>query len=73
MGEHKLFWSYTDFARRTFTNKFLFRMLVNTSQQIDLWTKFFPEADPHNAMGTQYLGLLVNMFSIGSIISFFVT
>ncbi|KAI4594063.1 hypothetical protein KJ359_008604 [Pestalotiopsis sp. 9143b] len=48
-------------------------MLVNTSQQIDLWTKFFPEADPHNAMGTQYLGLLVNMFSIGSIISFFVT
>lgn len=48
-------------------------MLVNTSQQIGYWGKFFPEVDPHNALGTQYLGLLVNMFSIGSIVSFFVT
>jgi hypothetical protein len=48
-------------------------MLVNTSQQIKRWGEFFPEANPDNAMGTQYLGLLVNMFSIGSIISFFIT
>ncbi|KAK6084375.1 MFS hexose transporter [Seiridium cupressi] len=48
-------------------------MLVNTSQQIELWGKFFPEADPNNAMGTQYLGLLVNMFNIGSIVSYFIT
>jgi hypothetical protein len=48
-------------------------MLVNTSQQIKFYTDFFPEINPTSAMGTQLLGLLVNMFNIGSILSFFVT
>jgi hypothetical protein len=48
-------------------------MLVNTSQQISLWANEFPEIDANNPIGTQYLGLLVNMFNIGSIISFFIT
>ncbi|ORY61804.1 general substrate transporter [Pseudomassariella vexata] len=43
-------------------------MLVNTSQQIELWANYFPEHDDPNL-----LGLLVNMYSIGSIVSFFVT
>ncbi|KAI0133789.1 general substrate transporter [Xylariales sp. AK1849] len=47
-------------------------MLVNTSQQIARWGLEFPEIDPHDPTGTQYLGLLVNMFNIGSIISYFI-
>lgn len=53
-------------------------MLVNTSQQIDAWNHFFfPEfqddekvADP--ALNSK-LAILVNMFNIGSIVSFFIT
>jgi sugar porter (SP) family MFS transporter len=44
-------------------------MLVNTSQQITLWKEFFVEAVEDN----NKLGILVNMFNIGSIISFFIT
>ena len=43
-------------------------MLVNTVQQIEKWEIYFPEVDDNNK-----LGLLVNMFNIGSILSFFVT
>lgn len=44
-------------------------MLVNTSQQINNWKIFFKEAvDDDNK-----LGILINMFNIGSIISFFIT
>ena len=43
-------------------------MLVNTVQQIEKWENYFPEVDDNNK-----LGLLVNMFNIGSILSFFVT
>jgi len=43
-------------------------MLVNTVQQIKLWEDYFPEAKDNNL-----LGLLVNMFNIGSILSFFIT
>ena len=43
--------------------------LINTSQQIDAWTTFF---SPH-VKDANWLGLLTNMFSIGSIISFFIT
>lgn len=44
-------------------------MLVNTSQMMDNWTAFFsPKVKESN-----WLGLLVNMFNIGSIISFFIT
>lgn len=44
-------------------------MLVNTSQQMDKWNTFFsPEVTDNNK-----LGILVNMFNIGSIISFFIT
>ncbi|GFF48396.1 lactose permease [Aspergillus udagawae] len=44
-------------------------MLVNTSQMMDNWTQFFsPKVKESN-----WLGLLVNMFNIGSIISFFIT
>jgi hypothetical protein len=44
-------------------------MLVNTSQLIGAWQRFFSDvsADPNK------LGILVNMFSIGSIVSFFIT
>ncbi|KAL2158799.1 hypothetical protein VTH06DRAFT_3991 [Thermothelomyces fergusii] len=53
-------------------------MLVNTSQQIDAWNHFFfPEfqddknvADP--ALNSK-LAILINMFNIGSIVSFFIT
>jgi hypothetical protein len=43
--------------------------LINTSQQIDAWQHFFAPyvQDPN------WLGLLTNMFGIGSIISFFIT
>lgn len=43
-------------------------MLINTSQQISRWGEFFPEVADNN-----WLGLLVNMFNIGSIVSFFIT
>lgn len=52
-------------------------MLVNTSQQIDLWRYFFfpelrdkPNGDP---ILDSKLAILVNMFNIGSILSFFIT
>lgn len=52
-------------------------MLVNTSQQIDRWKAFFPrtQAGPDNpqAVADSWLGLLVNIFNIGSVISFFIT
>lgn len=44
-------------------------MLVNVSQQISRWGEFFG-ADVEDA---NKLGILVNMFNIGSIISFFIT
>jgi sugar porter (SP) family MFS transporter len=44
-------------------------MLVNTSQQMDLWKKFFD----WKVEDANYLGILINMFSIGSIVSFFIT
>ncbi|PGH13449.1 hypothetical protein AJ80_06318 [Polytolypa hystricis UAMH7299] len=44
-------------------------MLVNTSQLMDRWKLYFsPWVQENN-----WLGLLVNMFNIGSIVSFFVT
>ncbi|KFY08085.1 hypothetical protein V492_06551 [Pseudogymnoascus sp. VKM F-4246] len=43
-------------------------MLINTSQQIEIWKVYFPEVLDKNK-----LGILVNMFNIGSIISFFFT
>jgi MFS family permease len=43
-------------------------MLVNTSQQMNTWQNYFPEAQDSNK-----LGILINMFNIGSIISFFIT
>lgn len=44
-------------------------MLINTSQQIDRWEEYFsPEIEDAN-----YLGIMINMFNIGSIISFFIT
>lgn len=44
-------------------------MLVNTSQQIDAWPAFFGDDVKDN----NKLGILINMFNIGSIISFFIT
>ncbi len=44
-------------------------MLVNTSQQIQRWNDFFGDDVADN----NKLGILVNMFNIGSIISFFIT
>jgi MFS family permease len=40
--------------------------LVNTSQQMDAWTGFLPETKDENK-----LGILINMFNIGSIIAYF--
>lgn len=52
-------------------------MLVNTSQQIDRWKEYFPmtQAGPDNSQSTadSWLGLMVNLFNIGSIVSFFIT
>lgn len=42
-------------------------MMVNTSQQMDMWKDYFPEAANENK-----LGILINMYSIGSIVSFFI-
>lgn len=44
-------------------------MLVNTSQQIRRWEEYFGlDIDDNNK-----LGVLINMFNIGSIVSFFIT
>ena len=42
-------------------------MMVNTSQQINKWAEYFPEAEDENK-----LGILINMYNIGSILSFFI-
>jgi MFS family permease len=44
-------------------------MLVNTSQQMSKWNEFFG----NDVVDVNKLGILVNMFNIGSIISFFLT
>ncbi|KAF7546540.1 hypothetical protein G7046_g9272 [Stylonectria norvegica] len=41
-------------------------MLVNTSQQMNKWKSYFPEYTDTNK-----LGILINMYNIGSILSFF--
>jgi hypothetical protein len=43
--------------------------LVNTSQLMGAWTDFFSP----KVLESNWLGLLVNMFNIGSITSFFIT
>jgi MFS family permease len=53
-------------------------MLVNTSQQITRWNEFFfPELkanpDLKDPVLDSKLAILVNMFNIGSIVSFFIT
>lgn len=51
-------------------------MLVNTSQQIDAWNHFFfPTKVPNydDPVLDSKLAILVNMFNIGSIVSFFIT
>ncbi|KAI0155343.1 general substrate transporter [Xylariaceae sp. FL1272] len=52
-------------------------MLVNTSQQIDRWKEYFPrtQVGPNNpqAVADSWLGLLVNIFNVGSVVSFFIT
>ncbi|OLN87012.1 Lactose permease 18 [Colletotrichum chlorophyti] len=44
-------------------------MLVNTSQQMSRWKDYFGDGVSDN----NKLGILINMFNIGSIISFFIT
>lgn len=41
-------------------------MMVNTSQQMDNWKAYFPEV-----LNSSKLGILINMYNIGSIVSFF--
>lgn len=52
-------------------------MLVNTSQQIDRWKQYFPMTqvgpDGSQEVADSWLGLMVNLFNVGSIISFFIT
>ncbi|KAM5342786.1 hypothetical protein ACJ41O_013752 [Fusarium nematophilum] len=43
-------------------------MMVNTSQQMDNWKTYFPEVANESK-----LGILINMYNIGSIVSFFIT
>lgn len=43
-------------------------MMVNTSQQMDKWKEYFPEYKNESK-----LGILINMYNIGSIVSFFIT
>ncbi|KAF5025770.1 hypothetical protein F66182_2103 [Fusarium sp. NRRL 66182] len=43
-------------------------MMVNTSQQMDRWKDYFPEHENESK-----LGILINMYNIGSIVSFFIT
>ncbi len=45
-------------------------MLVNTSQQISKWADFFGD---DVKIDDNRLGILINMFNIGSIVSFFIT
>ncbi|CAJ2505849.1 Uu.00g132430.m01.CDS01 [Anthostomella pinea] len=51
-------------------------MLINTSQQMDSWKDFFnkTQAGPDNPQGVadSWLGLLVNIFNVGSVVSFFI-
>ncbi|KAK8044043.1 MFS hexose transporter [Apiospora rasikravindrae] len=48
--------------------------LINVSQQIPLWKKYLPEVDEEADQNSEsWLGLLVNMMNIGSIVSFFIT
>ncbi|KAF4985673.1 hypothetical protein FDECE_16396 [Fusarium decemcellulare] len=42
-------------------------MMVNTSQQMDKWKEYFPEHENESK-----LGILINMYNIGSIVSFFI-
>ncbi|CAM1501372.1 Fc.00g105340.m01.CDS01 [Cosmosporella sp. VM-42] len=42
-------------------------MMVNTSQQMNKWKAYFPEYKDTNK-----LGILINMYNIGSILSFFI-
>ncbi|KAK7418784.1 hypothetical protein QQZ08_011107 [Neonectria magnoliae] len=42
-------------------------MMVNTSQQMKKWEEYFPEHADNNK-----LGILINMYNIGSIVSFFI-
>lgn len=42
-------------------------MMVNTSQQMDKWKEYFPEYHDENK-----LGILINMYNIGSIVSFLI-
>jgi len=44
-------------------------MLINTQQQMSRFASFFGD----NVVDSQRLGILINMFSVGSIISFFIT
>jgi MFS family permease len=44
-------------------------MLVNTQQQMDFFKSYFGD----NIVDSQRLGVLINMFNIGSILSFFIT
>ncbi|KAK2787625.1 hypothetical protein FQN51_003120 [Onygenales sp. PD_10] len=50
-------------------------MLMNVSQQIDGWQEFFGPwvGEDVNPNHNHYLGIMVNMFNIGSILSFFLT
>lgn len=41
--------------------------MVNTSEQMDAWYAYFPEAN-----NASKLGILINMYNIGSIVSFFI-
>ncbi|CAK7237098.1 hypothetical protein SBRCBS47491_009861 [Sporothrix bragantina] len=41
--------------------------MVNTSEQMDAWYNYFPEAN-----NASKLGILINMYNIGSIVSFFI-
>ena len=43
-------------------------MMVNTSQQMDRWKEYFPEY-----LNDNKLGILINMYNIGSIVSYFIT
>jgi sugar porter (SP) family MFS transporter len=42
-------------------------MMVNTSQQMNSWKEYFPEH-----LNADKLGILINMYNIGSIVSFFI-
>ncbi|KPM43272.1 hypothetical protein AK830_g3230 [Neonectria ditissima] len=42
-------------------------MMVNTSQQMSKWEDYFPEHENNNK-----LGILINMYNIGSIVSYFI-